>query len=481
MRSLFVSQAPFKSSLKPMKNSLYATGLMLALCVLPSVGRTVVENSKPALFQDGDRVVFAGDSITHGGMWHVYILDYYLTRFPARQVVFSNAGIAGDSAKGVLRRFDRDVLRDQPNRAVVMLGMNDVGRDYFVENPSPGQIQAQNGALRYYQTNMTQLFDDFAAKNIPVIVVTPSPFDETTRIQAQNFPGKNEALARAADFLRTLAAERRLPVVDFQKPMTELNLQIQKSNPTATLCGKDRVHPDNAGYLVMAALFLKAQGAPAEVASVGIKLPKPGLVQADNCRVTQLDLEGDRLTFNYLPKSLPFPLSTNLQTATKLVDFDNTLNREMLRVEGLTGKQYELSIGGKSVGTFSAASLSHGINLAEWDTPMRRAAARLVELNHKRAGLGFQLRSLQWFGIQLDHMGISRDDIAAIKSRRAELISSPQAKPSMPFFQQQLDSYVQEKPKEAATKQAIANLTADIENLLSATNAFHFELRKTGA
>jgi lysophospholipase L1-like esterase len=467
----------FKGSLRAVKLIVCATGFLLALCVLRSTAQTAELESRPTLFQDGDRVVFAGDSITHGGMWHVYISDYYLTRFPGRHILFSNGGIAGDTAKGALQRFDRDILRDHPNRAVVMLGMNDMGLDY-AQSPSPSQVKAQNWAVANYRTNMIKLLNDFAAKHISVIVVTPSPFDETTRIKAPNFPGKNEALARASDFLHVLAAKRHLPLVEFHKPMTALNLQLQKSDPMATLCGKDRVHPGDPGYLVMAALFLKAQDAPAEVDSVSIKLPNPGLVQADNCRVTNLDIQDDGLKFDYLPKSLPFPLSTNIQGTAALVDFNSTLNREMLRVEGLSGKQYELTINGMRIGTFDITNFSAGINLATLDTPMQLAAAKVVELNHKRAGLGFQLRNLEWFGIQLDHMGISRDDVAAIKSRREELINSPQAKPSMPFFQQQLDFYVQEKPKEAATRKAIAKLTAAIEDLLQVTNTFHFELRR---
>jgi hypothetical protein len=58
------------------------------------------------------------------------------------------------------------------------------------------------------------------------------------------------------------------------------------------------------------------------------------------------------------------------------------------------------------------------------------------------------------------------------------LIASPQAKPSMPFFQQQLDSYLNEKPKEAATKESIANLTLAIDKACRVTNTFHVELRK---
>lgn len=57
-------------------------------------------------FQDGDRVLFLGDSITRAGPWHSLISLYYETRFPERNIEWHNAGISGDTAEGALRRLD---------------------------------------------------------------------------------------------------------------------------------------------------------------------------------------------------------------------------------------------------------------------------------------------------------------------------------------------------------------------------------------
>ena len=61
-------------------------------------------------FQNGDIVALVGDSITHGRKWHRYVYEYYLTRFPERQIRFVNQGIAGDSAGGALSRLEWDIL-----------------------------------------------------------------------------------------------------------------------------------------------------------------------------------------------------------------------------------------------------------------------------------------------------------------------------------------------------------------------------------
>lgn len=450
------------------------TALLNSLHAAPST------NSSAAVFDDGDRVVFAGDSITHAGWWQVYIADYYLTRFPDRKIVFSNAGIAGDTAGGVLARFDRDVLRDQPNRAVVMLGMNDVGNNWFVAKPTSVQQTAWRNALNRYQQNMIRLLDAFAARNIPVTLVTPSPYDETAKLASASRPGKNEALGEASEFLKTIARERHLALVDFHGPMTRLNAKLQQIDSAATLTGPDRTHPRKPGYFVMAALFLQAQGAPATVASVSIRFPEKRIIRADNCLIADVRADGKSISFDYAPRALPFPVDPELKQAAAWTKFDESLNCEMLQIEGLLGGQYEVFIDGTNVGTFDAAELAKRINLALLDTPMRRAAEHLVELNHQRGGLEMQLRSLEWFGIQLDRFGIPRDDFTAIKARRAELIASPQAKPSMPFFEKQLDNYLKEKANEAAIRKEIADLTSAVESAHRTPQKYHIVVQPVG-
>lgn len=49
-------------------------------------------------FQEGDRAVFLGNSITDGGHYHSYIWLYYMTRFPEMKLTILNAGIGGNTA-----------------------------------------------------------------------------------------------------------------------------------------------------------------------------------------------------------------------------------------------------------------------------------------------------------------------------------------------------------------------------------------------
>jgi hypothetical protein len=82
--------------------------------------------------QDGDTVVFYGDSITNQKLYTVYTEALVLTRFPQMRVRFVHSGRSGDRVSGgangtVDQRLERDVFPYRPNVATVMLGMNDAG------------------------------------------------------------------------------------------------------------------------------------------------------------------------------------------------------------------------------------------------------------------------------------------------------------------------------------------------------------------
>jgi lysophospholipase L1-like esterase len=182
------------------------------------VGALLVCSARAGLFKDGETVCFLGDSITHGGRFHSYIYDYYLTRFPARTVRFVNAGVSGDSAGGALGRLADDVVAKRPTAVAVMFGMNDVGRGLYVAEPGEQQRAGQQRALENYRANMERLTARLKAEagEPRLLFVTPSPFDQTgVNDRNNNQPGCNDGLARCAETVRELAGRNKGTVVDF--------------------------------------------------------------------------------------------------------------------------------------------------------------------------------------------------------------------------------------------------------------------------
>ena len=57
--------------------------------------------------QDGDGIVFYGDSITHQRLYTQYVEDYFYTRFPTKRLRLHNAGVSGSvawEASSIMRR-----------------------------------------------------------------------------------------------------------------------------------------------------------------------------------------------------------------------------------------------------------------------------------------------------------------------------------------------------------------------------------------
>ena len=79
----------------------------------------------PEPFANGDRIVFAGNSITENGFYETYIWLYYITHFPERKIEVLNGGIGGDVARQIYIRLDSDLLAKKPTVLTIDFGMND--------------------------------------------------------------------------------------------------------------------------------------------------------------------------------------------------------------------------------------------------------------------------------------------------------------------------------------------------------------------
>ncbi|HEY4788019.1 MAG TPA: hypothetical protein VIH57_18320, partial [Bacteroidales bacterium] len=244
-------------------------------------------------------------------------------------------------------------------------------------------------------------------KEIRKIIMSTSPYDETMKNDKNYFPGKSATIEKIAQFQEEAALKNKWDFVDLLRPMTEINVREQKTNPEFTLTGSDRIHPGNAGHLVMAYLFLKKQGfAGKPVADVKIDASKKKILQSVNCTITNLSAKGKVLSFDYLAKSLPFPLDTvariwgnpHKQTeALAVIPFVKEFDSEMLTVEGLTGGKYRLTIDDKTIGEWSGKDFANGINLAILrNTPQYQQAEQIMNLNQKRFEIEAKFRNYYW-------------------------------------------------------------------------------------
>ncbi len=371
------------------------------------------------VFKDGETVVFLGDSITHGGRFHSFVYDYYLTRFPERTVRFVNAGVSGDSAGGAQGRLAEDVTERKPTSVAVMFGMNDVNRGSYVADPDAQKKAAQQGALDAYRKNMELLAGRIRSEagEPRLLFITPSPFDQTgVNDRTNNQPGCNDGLGRCAEVVKALAAKNGATVVDFHGPMTAFNLERQKADPAYTIVGPDRVHPGAPGYLMMAWLFLKAQGAPALVSRIVFDASAGRVTESANATVTAVAKTGGAWGFTVLEKALPFPVDEGAKPILALLPIERELDQETVAVTGLASGAYELLIDGEAVGRYTAEVLTSGVNLAfNAAAPQYKQAQAVARLNETRRATEGALRNyaaVRWF---LKHRQVNPDDLAAVK------------------------------------------------------------------
>lgn len=376
---------------------------LLAVASVCLAGSALAQTVKP--FQKGERAVFLGNSITDGGHYHSYIWLYYMTRFPDMNLRILNGGIGGDTAYDMNKRLDGDIFSMKPTVLMVTFGMNDSG--YYEYNGDNGK---EFGEQKYQESckNFEQMEKRFKGlPNTRMVMVGTSPYDETAQIKDNTcFKTKNETIKRLVEVQKEAAARNHWEFTDLNAPMVALNQQFQQKDPAFTLCGGDRIHPDNDGHMVMAYLFLKAQGFSGKsVADMEINANKNQAVKSENCTISNIKKTGKDLSFDYLAHALPYPLDTiargwgqkkSQSEVVKVVPFMDEMNREILKVTGLKG-QYKLLIDNEEIGTWEANDLAKGINLAaESKTPQYQQALAVMHLNEYRWEAEKTFREYAW-------------------------------------------------------------------------------------
>lgn len=381
-----------------------------------------------APFKSGDRVAFVGNSITHGGHYHSYVWLYYITHFPLMRITCFNEGVGGDAVQNMYYRFEGDVLPKKPNVIALTWGMNDTGYfDWYNEKGKQNIVRNLDTSYKYFGLIEQQL------KSMPgvrKIFIGGSPYDFTSKFTKNNlFPGKAEAFGKVIDFQLNEAKKQSWDYIDLYHPMLAINKREQARDSAFSLTPNDRIHPDNDGHMVMAYLFLKDQGlANHPVADININASQKRVVKEANCKITNVSGSADRLEFNYLANSLPYPVDTvsrgwgNHKTQAgglNFVPFEKEFNQEMLTVTGLKSGNYNLLIDDEKMGSFSAAQLQKGINLAEITiTPQYQQAIQIRELNEERWDIERRFRDYMY--IEYDFLRgknmLFKDDNAAMDS-----------------------------------------------------------------
>jgi lysophospholipase L1-like esterase len=203
-----------------------------------------------------DTLLFIGDSITDCGRarplgergnlgdGYVNLANSLLaTCHPDTRIRVLNTGMGGNRVIDLEARWREDVLAHQPDWLSIMIGINDVWRQ-FDNITDPDVVD-----LERFESVYRQLLSTTRPNLKGLVLMTPF-YLETNQADPMR-----AQMDRYAAVVKDLAADFDAIFVDVQ---AAFDAYLQE-RPTQTLCW-DRVHPNQSGHLIIAKAFFQAIG-----------------------------------------------------------------------------------------------------------------------------------------------------------------------------------------------------------------------------
>ena len=211
------------------------------------------------LFEKNDKILFIGDSISDFdrarpvGEGHFealgtsYIADVaaqYGCMKPEMNLRFVNMGVSGNRVRDLKARWQTDVLDLKPDWVSILIGINDVWRQF----DTPQRVEEH-----VYPDEFMTTYEELIRTTLPhvkgMILITPFFME----------PNREDPMRKRMDeygaMVRTLAEKYSLTFIDVQAGWDEL---FKHMHPCCIAW--DRIHPNHMGHVYIANQILKATG-----------------------------------------------------------------------------------------------------------------------------------------------------------------------------------------------------------------------------
>jgi lysophospholipase L1-like esterase len=210
-------------------------------------------------FASKQKLVFIGDSITDCGRTqpvaeglfdplgrgYVTFVDALINAvYPERAIRVVNVGSSGHTVVDLQSRWQKDVIDLKPDWLSVMIGTNDVWRQFDL----PKLVEQHVDPGVYEQT-----YDRILSIARPILkgLVLMTPF----YIESNKADAMRQRMDAYGAIVKSLAARHDAVFVDTQAAFDRA-LEHQHSAALAW----DRVHPNQTGHMILAKAFLDAVG-----------------------------------------------------------------------------------------------------------------------------------------------------------------------------------------------------------------------------
>jgi lysophospholipase L1-like esterase len=211
------------------------------------------------IFSPERKLVMIGDSITDYerkrpvgeglgeaiGHSYVMLIDALLkSTYPASRIRIVNMGNSGDTVRDLKRRWRTDVLELNPDWVSILIGANDVWRQF--DSPLRPETHVY---VEEYEETLEQLIR-FTEKEVEgIILMTPYYME----------PNPEEPMRKMmdcyAEAVKRQAEKHGCILVDLQKRFNDYLRYYSAQSITW-----DRLHPDVVGHMIIAKAFLDAMG-----------------------------------------------------------------------------------------------------------------------------------------------------------------------------------------------------------------------------
>ena len=368
----------------------------------------------------------------------------------------------------MIERFEEDVMRHKPTHVFLMTGMNDVQRTLYFEGTASKKILKQRAnALANYKRNTTLLTEKIIENDVTPILLTPTIYDQYSKIERENNLGCNDALIEFSNHIKKLGEKHDALVIDLNTPMRKLMERQLKKDSLFTIVGKDRVHPGTTGHFIMFYEIISSLEAPAVVSKIAIDANQDEQeIRVQNLRLQNAQFSESLISFQTCEMSLPFPIGGSLQEAVSFTSFEELYNQQLFQAEGLPNKNYDLYIDKQHIGTFDAYDLKNGINLSQYkNTPQYKQAQEIKRLCTAYRQTQYQLRAVAFIRHSYLNDYTGPDNINLKYKHLSKKRKRIEGKPYYDYIKRSMEAYFETLPKIDSLEKRKRQLSEQIHSM----------------